>query len=110
MLEFPGKDITIRDRMAQQKVASKQSTKNSTQQKTAQQSPEKVESSEEIVLTSKARNIHQAQKAVKTAPEVRAEKVNRIKKEIADGRFNVDNNKLAEKILEDIIREHNFLN
>ena len=110
MVEIPGNDISIRKKVAQQKVASDQKVKSAVQQsKTTQQLSGKAGATEQIMLSSAAKNIQQAQKTVKAAPEIRTEKVDRIKKEIAEGRFKVDSDVLAKKILEDIIRESDFL-
>ena len=110
MVEIPKNDVSIRNKVAHQKIDSKQNVKVlSEQAKTANQMSRNPDTSEQIALSSKAKSIHQAQEVLKTTPEIRTEKVNRIKKEIAEGRFNIDSEVLAEKILEDIIREKTFL-
>ncbi|HAX46265.1 MAG TPA: flagellar biosynthesis anti-sigma factor FlgM, partial [Nitrospina sp.] len=43
------------------------------------------------------------------SPDIRVDKVERIKTEIAEGRFHVDSHELAEKILKDVIAESKFL-
>ena len=109
MVEIPGNDISTRNKVAQQKVESKRDIKNAVRQAKSTQGVGKAGTSEQIALSSKAKNIHQAQEVLKTTPEIRTEKISRIKKEIAEGRFKVDSTVLAEKILEEIILENNFL-
>ena len=64
---------------------------------------------EQISVSTKAKYIQQAHEIIKASPDIRVDKVNRIKKEIADGTFKVDTDELAGKILEDIISEQTFL-
>ena len=109
MVEIPGNEIPLRKKAAQQKIESDRNIKNAMRQTKSAQTAVKTGTSEQIEFSSKARNIHQAQEVLKTTPEIRAEKVARIKKEISEGRFKVDSNVLAEKILEEIIQESNFL-
>ena len=111
MVEIPGNDITIRNKIAQQKVSGKEAAQKATSQSNSSQ--QNVGSSnnpsEQIILSAKAKNIQKAQETIKSSPDIRTEKVNRIKKEIANGTFKVDSDVLAEKILEDIIKESTFL-
>ena len=64
--------------------------------------------SEQIDLSAKAKEIQQALEIVKNTPDIRTDKVNRIRTEIAAGRFKVDNEAVAEKILQEIITDPNF--
>ena len=43
------------------------------------------------------------------SPDIRVDKVERVKAEIAEGRFHVNSDKLAEKILKDVITDSKFL-
>ena len=109
MVEIPGNDITIRSKIAQQKVSKEATRKPAAQPAGTQKNADKSGTTEQIVLSAKARNIQKAQETVKSSPDIRTEKVNRIKKQIDDGTFRVDSNVLAGKILEDIIKESKFL-
>ena len=64
---------------------------------------------EQIAISSKAKDIQKATEAVNTAPDIRIEKVDRIKEQITNGTYSVSSEQLAEKILENIITESNFL-
>ena len=110
MVEIPGNDISIRNKIAQQKIKTKEGGSKPSQQSTgAPANPGASRASEQIVLSIKAKNIQKAQETAKSSPDIRTEKVSRIKKEIADGTFKVESDVLARKILEDIIKESNFL-
>ena len=65
--------------------------------------------SEQIAISSKAKDIQKATEMVNVAPDIRIEKVDRIKSQLANGSYNVSSEQLAEKILENIISESNFL-
>jgi len=104
-MEIPSNELR---KVTQQKVPGKHSAKKGGDVPVSSE-PLGSEQSEQINVSSKAKDIQQAHEAIKSAPEVRVEKVNRIKKEIAEGKFKVDNEELAGKILKDIITERNFL-
>ena len=109
-MEIPGNDFTAKNKIAQEKISKNQAIKsNAAQSGSSNPASGQTSTSEQIVLSSKAKGIQQAQEVVKNSPDVRTEKVNRIKKEIAEGRFSVDSGELAEKILKDIITESAFL-
>jgi negative regulator of flagellin synthesis FlgM len=109
-MEIPGNDFTAKNKIAQEKISKNQAIKsNAAQGGRSNPASGQTSTSEQIVLSTKAKGIQQAQEVVKNSPDVRTEKVNRIKKEIAEGRFNVDSDALAEKILKDIISESAFL-
>ena len=110
MVEIPGNDITLRSKIAQKKVKTEKVVRQKNlQPNSTQKNITNPTASEQIVLSAKAKNIQKAQETVKSSPDIRTEKVNRIKKEIADGTFRVDSGVLAEKILEDMIKESKFL-
>jgi len=50
-------------------------------------------------LSSKGEEIRTATKALNSLPEARMDKVNRLKKEIQEGRYKIDPDKVAEGIL-----------
>lgn len=64
--------------------------------------------SEQIDLSAKAKEIQQALEIVKNTPDIRTDKVNRIRTEITAGRYQVDNEAVAEKILQEIIADPKF--
>jgi len=65
-----------------------------------------TQGSDKTALSSEAVALQKAINAVKTEPEtVRTEKVERIKREIADKTYNVDSREVAGSILKDIITE-----
>ena len=64
---------------------------------------------EHIALSSKAKTYPKAHEAIKNSPDIRVDKVKRVKAEIAEGRFHVNSDELAEKILKDVITESKFL-
>ena len=69
-----------------------------------------VQSADRTALSSQAKALQNAIDTVKAEGDtVRIEKVDRIKREIAEGRFQVDSREVAEKILKDIITESRFL-
>jgi negative regulator of flagellin synthesis FlgM len=65
--------------------------------------------SEQIAISSKAKDIQKATEAVNVAPDIRVEKVDKIKDQIANGNYRVSSEQLAEKVLENIITESKFL-
>lgn len=67
-------------------------------------------SAEKVLLSSKARDLGKINEIIKSSPEIRSEKVERIKNEIAKGTYSVDGQKIAENILKEILSESDFLN
>lgn len=105
-MEIPGNEFRIKNKAIQEKidVSSKKGSAGK-----VNPAPAGVSGGEQIALSSKARGIQKALETVKSSPDIRAEKVNRIKSQIADGTFHVDSEVLAEKILQEIITESRFL-
>ncbi|MFQ5716729.1 MAG: flagellar biosynthesis anti-sigma factor FlgM [Nitrospinales bacterium] len=108
-MEIPGNDFR---KISQQKIASKPAVRKGgskesapAQSSSAGQAPQ----SEQVSVSFMARGIQKAQETLKGVPDIRVDKVERIKKEIAEGRFKVDSEELAGKILKDIITESAFL-
>lgn len=52
-----------------------------------------------VVLSQEAQSLTKLQEAVENAPEVNSEKVDAIKRAIAEGRFEINADRLAEAIL-----------
>ncbi|MEE2987262.1 MAG: flagellar biosynthesis anti-sigma factor FlgM [Nitrospinota bacterium] len=106
-MEIPGNEFRIKSKAIQEKgrVAGKSPAKDVT----SPSSVSKTQGTENIALSSKAKDIQKAFEAAKSSPDIRVDKVERIKNSIADGTFHVDSKDLAEKILKDIITESKFL-
>jgi len=105
-MEIPGNELR---KVTQQKVTSKQSVKKGGNVSASSRPATGQSGAEQISVSARAKGIQQAHAIIKSAPDIRVEKVNRIKKEIADGTFKVNTEELAGKILKDIITERNFL-
>ena len=104
-MEIPGnnyrvKGNTIQDRI---KVGDKTDTSKSTGATSS------TGGAEHIAISSKAKDIQKANEVINAAPDIRIEKVDQIKEQIANGSYSVSSEQLAEKILENIITESNFL-
>ncbi|MFQ5671675.1 MAG: flagellar biosynthesis anti-sigma factor FlgM [Nitrospinales bacterium] len=108
-MEIPGNELSRK--VGQQKVVGKPSVKKDGGAPAAADSkPVSGQPvAEQVSVSSKARDIQRAHEVIKSSPDIRTEKVNRIKQAIADGTFKVDSEKLAGKILEDIITQSAFL-
>ena len=104
-MEIPRNDFRIKGKTIQDrvKVGDKTATTKS-QDRTSSTS-----GTEQIAISSKAKDIQKATEAVNAAPDIRIEKVDRIKDQIADGSYRVSSEQLSEKILENIITESKFL-
>jgi negative regulator of flagellin synthesis FlgM len=105
-MEIPSNEFRIKNRNVQETrdVASKRANVQK-----SESAPTRSTGGEQIALSSKAKDIQRAHEAIKSAPDIRAEKVNRIKAEVAQGKFRVDSEVLAERILKEIITESSFL-
>jgi negative regulator of flagellin synthesis FlgM len=104
-MEIPGNDLRVKGKTIQDriKVGDKTQTSKSLGGTSA------TGGTEHIAISSKAKDIQKATEAVNAAPDIRIEKVDRIKEQITNGSYIVSSEKLAEKILENIITESNFL-
>lgn len=54
---------------------------------------------DEVILSTQAQEFGQIYQAIKAMPEVRAEKVNQLAEQIAQGTYSVDAKEVAEKML-----------
>ena len=109
-MEIPGNDFRIKSKTIQDrfKVGDKKSVAQS-QSDASSTSGTETSGTEQIAISSKAKDIQKATEAVNAAPDIRIEKVERIKNEIAKGDYRVSSEDLAEKVLENIITESKFL-
>ncbi len=58
---------------------------------------------EKVTLSSAARDIQQAEKAIKELPDVREGKVHELKDQIETGNYDVNGEKIAEKMISESI-------
>ena len=104
-MEIPSNNIRIKSKSIQNQVKSKgKTTTSNTQAKFSS-----TGSTEQVAISSKAKDIQQATKAVNDTPDIRVEKVERIKVKIANGNDHVSSDELAEKGLKNMITESEFL-
>jgi negative regulator of flagellin synthesis FlgM len=104
-MEIPGNDFRIKSKTIQDRV--KVGDSNSVTK--SQGGASSTSGTEQIAISSKAKDIQKATEVVAAAPDIRTEKVERIKNEIAQGEYRVSSEDLAEKVLENIITESKFL-
>ena len=105
-MEIPGNDIRInKNKTVQDRV-------DAAGKKSAQPKPEaspQVSGGEQIALSPKAKGIQKALETVKTSPDIRSEKVEAIKNQIASNTYQVDSEAIGQKILQQIIAETQFI-
>ena len=104
-MEIPGNNYRVKGKTVQDRI--KVGDKTDTSKSSGVTSP--TGGSEHIAISSKAKDIQKANESINAAPDIRIEKVDRIKEQIANGSYSVSSEQLAEKILENIIKESNFL-
>ena len=105
IMEIPGNDFRIKSKTIQDRI--KVGDKKSVAQ--SQSDASATSDTEQIAISSKAKDMQKATEAGNAAPDIRTEKVERIKNEIARGDYRVSSEDLAEKVLENIITESKFL-
>jgi negative regulator of flagellin synthesis FlgM len=104
-MEIPGNDFRIKSKAIQDRVKAGDKI-------TSAKSPGGVassNSSEQVAISSKAKDIQQATKLVNATPDIRIEKVDQIKEQITNGSYHISSDQLAEKVLQNIITESEFL-
>lgn len=107
-MDIPGSEIRIKSKAIQDWI--KVNNESAKAGATGGSSGTKgTQGSEHIALSSQAKDIQKAHEVVKNTADIRVDKVERIKAEIAEGRFHVNSHELAEKILKDGITESKFL-
>jgi negative regulator of flagellin synthesis FlgM len=78
-------------------------------EKRSAESPSKKEPparpSDPVTLSSRARELIEAQRALATIPDVRDDKVDAIKSRIADGSYRIDSEKIADKMIRDVLAD-----
>ena len=104
-MEIPSNNIRIKSKSIQNQVKSEgKTTTSNTQAKFSS-----TGSTEQVAISSKAKDIQQATKAVNDTPDIRVEKVERIQEKFADGYYHVSSDELAEIFLKNMITESEFL-
>ena len=58
---------------------------------------------EKVEISGKARDIQRVKAAIAELPEVRQEKIEELKQQIQEGRYEMDMDKLADRILDSIL-------
>jgi negative regulator of flagellin synthesis FlgM len=104
-MEIPGSDFRIKSKTIQDRVKAGDKI-------TPAKNPSEVSSSngtEQVAISPKAIDIQQATKVVNATPDIRIEKVDRIKEQITNGNYHISSNQLAEKVLQNIINESELL-
>ncbi len=68
--------------------------------------PVESRSSETVAVSTFGREIGNVKALVKNAPDIRREKIEALKEKIAKGEYEVSGEKIAGKIIEDIIKQN----
>ncbi|VAX16959.1 hypothetical protein MNBD_NITROSPINAE04-1207 [hydrothermal vent metagenome] len=68
--------------------------------------PVESRSSETVAVSTLGREIGNVKALVKNAPDIRREKIEALKEKIAKGEYEVSGDKIAGKIIEDIIKQN----
>jgi len=100
-MEIPGNDFRIKSKAIQDRV--RVDSKNATTKTDATSSSASTSST--VNVSSFAKDVQKAHSAVNSAADIRVDKVEKIKQQIADGSYHVDSQVLAESVLRDIIGE-----
>ena len=103
-MEIPGNNYRVKGKTIQDRI--KVGDKTDTSKSLGGTSS--TGGTEHIDISSKAKDIQKATESINTAPDIRIEKVGRVKEQIANGSYSVSSEQLAEKILENIITESKF--
>ena len=105
-MEIPGNNYRIKGKTIQDRIKVGDTTATT---KSPPGGTSSTGGAEHIDISSKAKDIQKATESINAAPDIRIEKVDRVKEQIANGNYSVSSEQLAEKILENIITESNFL-
>jgi negative regulator of flagellin synthesis FlgM len=103
-MDIPGNDFRVKNKTIQNLKAGNKIASTKSQGGTLSTS-----GTEQIDISSKAKDIQKATEAVNAAPDIRIEKVDQIKEKIESGNYNVSTEQLAEKILKNMITDSKFL-
>ncbi len=107
-MEIPGNELRTKNKIVQDRT--KVSAKGTSSADSASSAPSASGgSSEQIALSSKAKDIQKAHEVIRSTPDIRTDKVNAIKQQIADGSYKVDSQAVADKILKQVVNDSSFL-
>jgi negative regulator of flagellin synthesis FlgM len=104
-MEIPGNDFRVKGKTIQERIKVGKETVTTKNQGGSSLTG----GTEQIAISSKAKDIQKAAEIINASPDIRTEKVDRIKEQIANGNYHVSSEKLAEKVLENLITESKFL-
>jgi negative regulator of flagellin synthesis FlgM len=104
-MEIPRSNYRVKGKPIQDRIK----VENKTDTSKSPSGTSSTGSAEHIAISSKAKDIQKATEAINAAPDTRIEKVDRIKEQLTNGTYSVSSEQLADKILENIITESNFL-
>ncbi|NBI07372.1 flagellar biosynthesis anti-sigma factor FlgM [Senegalia massiliensis] len=62
----------------------------------------KVDKKDQFIISDQGKMIQKAVKMAKDSPDIRKEKIEKIKTQMKNGNYNIDSKLVAQKILEDI--------
>ncbi len=68
-------------------------------EKSSEKAPEEIYNEDKVILSPRAKEIHEAKKLLYSIPDIREEKVAVLKKSIKNGTYKIDNEKIADKML-----------
>ena len=69
----------------------------------AEQQEQQQAKADTVALSSAAKDIHQAQRKMEAIPDVREDKVAQLKEQIENGTYEIDEEKIADKMLKDAL-------
>ena len=67
----------------------------------AEQQEQQKTKADTVAISNAAKNIQEAQKQLEAVPDVREDKVAQLKKQIENGTYEIDEEKIADKMLKD---------
>ena len=70
---------------------------------TSEQPQEQQNKADTVALSNAAKNIQEAQKQLEAIPDVREDKVAQLKEQIENGTYEIDEEKIADKMLKDTL-------
>lgn len=94
------KQAKVEDVQKRDQAASVRSAKNETAQQTSG-----TKGAETVAVSSFARDVGKAGAVVRNTPDIRKEKIAAIKDQIDKGEYHVSGDKIAGKIMEDIVKQ-----
>ena len=100
-MKIDGQETTNTTRRPESTVRSNEASRTKTSEDIEHSN--EVAASDKVELSSQARDIQRAREVAKSAPEVRADKVEAARRAVSSGSLNLKGQVLAEKLLQDIL-------